>query len=59
MQSFIHDPFQCKRLERLLKRKLTTAELEGEAPVRIRKSDGTLHVEWVHKIDLKSLYGNK
>jgi hypothetical protein len=59
MQSFIHDPFAVKRLEKLLKRKLTTAELEGEAPVRIRKADGTLHVEWVRKIDLKSLYGNK
>lgn len=59
MQSFIHDPFAVKRLEKLLKRKLTTAELEGEAPVRIRKADGTMHIEWIKKFNLKDFYGGK
>ncbi len=57
MQSFVRDPFQVKRLERLLNRKLTLAELEGEAPVRIRKADGTLHVEWIKKYNFKDFYG--
>jgi hypothetical protein len=57
MQNFIRDPFAIKRLERILQRKLTTAELEGEAPVRVRKSDGTMHLEWIKKYNMRDFFG--
>lgn len=57
MKVFMSDPYQTKRLEKMLGRKLTTAEHEGEAPVRIRKPDGTLHVEWVRKLNMRDFYG--
>jgi hypothetical protein len=56
MTSYIRDPFQIRRLERLIKRPLTEAELEGMAPVRFRDANGQTKVEWVRKLNFRDFY---
>lgn len=57
MTSYIHDPFQVRRLQRLVKRALTTAELEGQVPVRIKDANGKVSHEWVRKFNFRDFYG--
>jgi len=52
MKSMICDPFQVRRLEKLLKRPLRDSEREGHEPVKY-KLNGKLQIEWVTKYNLK------
>lgn len=56
MTSWLHDPFQVKRLEKKLGRKLSTVELEGEQPVRV-KEGGRIRFEYIKKYNFKDFYG--
>ena len=57
MTSYIRDVFQIKRLEKKVGRKLSTAELEGEFPVRYKDSNGRIVQEYVKKFNAKDFYG--
>jgi len=52
MKSMICDPFQVRRLERILKRPLKDTERDGFEPVKY-KLNGKLHVEWIQKFNLR------
>lgn len=52
MKSMIVDPFQARRLEKILGRPLKDSEREGHEPVKY-KLNGKLHVEWVTKYNLR------
>jgi hypothetical protein len=56
MTSYISDPFQVKRLEKLAKRKLTELELAGEEAVRFKDVNGKVHFEWIRKYNFKDFY---
>ena len=57
MQSHICDPFQVKKLEKLLKRELKPEERDGEVPVKVKMPDGRWHIEWVRKFNFRDFYG--
>lgn len=57
MTTWIRDPFQVKRLEQKLGRKLSEAELEGEAPVRVKDANGKVKLEWIKRYNIRDFYG--
>ena len=57
MNTFICDPFQIRRLERLVKRPLTAMERAGQMPVRFKSVNGDVMFERVKLHNLKEFYG--
>lgn len=57
MKSYIRDPFQVRRLEKLLRRPLTEMELEGQVPVKYQETSGKVIVEWIRKFNFRDFYG--
>lgn len=56
MNSFFPDPFQVKRLEKLVKRSLTELERMGEMPVRFKDVNGKVQFEWIRRYNMKDMY---
>lgn len=56
MTTMLCDPFQVKRLERLIKRPLTLAEREGQAPVRFKDPNGQTKFEWIKRYNIRDFY---
>ena len=56
MTSYMCDPFQVKKLQRLVKRELTELERMGEMPVRWKDTDGRVQFEWVKRYSMKDFY---
>lgn len=56
MQSYMCDPFQVRKLERLAKRELTELERMGEMAVRYKDSNGRIQFEWVKRYSMKDFY---
>lgn len=57
MNSFFPDPFQVKRLEKLMKRSLTELERAGEQAVRYKDVNGKVQFEWIRRYNMKDMYG--
>lgn len=56
MTVLICDPFQVRRLEKILKRPLTETERSGETPVRVRDADGRMKFEYVRRYNMRDFY---